>query len=254
MKDKEMHTSFLSTLFFDGGIGVFPSLIGIGINPEYSKSKTTTYIHKKTYLTFCINFPRVTLELDLSYLEPTTEFIEAIDSVLMTLTPDEQINKLEEVLSTYGHVYPRSVVLGAHLYHTEVHDNQEKAKKAKRRLNTDVSISASIIQSGKVHADDRSVKESKNKSSEKTLRLSFEAVGGDTSLNHDPTLWIDTIADPFLWRIIEQDNYQSIITLLDQQRQEKLEKIFNYDTMKKRLLSKLFSNNFAVCSIPNRIF
>jgi hypothetical protein len=242
MKHKEMHSSFLSSLFFDGEIDVSSSssLIGIGINTEYSKSKTPININKKTYLTFCINFPRITFELDLSYLEPTSEFIEAIDTVLMTLTPDEQIIKLEEVLSIYGHVYPRSIILGGHLFHTEVHDNQEKAKKAKRRLNTDVSFSASVIQSGKFHAEDRSAKESENKSSERTSRLTFEAVGGDTLLNRNPTLWINTVADPFLWRIIEQNNYQSIITLLDQERQQKLQKIFNYYTMKKRLLSKSF--------------
>ena len=53
MKDKEMQSSFLSSQFFDGGIDVSSSLIGIGINAEYSKSKTTTNIQKKTYLTYC---------------------------------------------------------------------------------------------------------------------------------------------------------------------------------------------------------
>jgi hypothetical protein len=240
MKDKEMHSSFLSSLFFDGRIDSSSSLIGIGINTEYSKSKTTIHINKKTYLTFCINFPRITLELDLSYLEPTTEFIEAIDTVLMTLTPDEQIIKLEEVLSIYGHVYPRSIVLGGHLCHTEVHDNQEKAEEAEKRLSVDMSFSAAVFEPAKIHSGSGFQKESQENSSEQTSLLTFEAVGGDTSLNRDPTLWINTVADPFLWRIIEQNNYQSIITLLDQERQQKLQKIFNYYTMKKRLHSKSF--------------
>jgi len=101
-----------------------------------------------------------------------------------------------------------------------------------------VSFSAAIIQPAKFHAGSGSVKESENKSSEQTSLLTFEAVGGDTRLNRDPSLWTNTIADPFLWRIIEQDNYQSIITLLDQQRQQKIQEIFTYDTMKKRFLSK----------------
>jgi hypothetical protein len=238
MKDKEMHSSFLSGKFFDGGIDVSSPLIGIGINAEYLKSKATTNVKKKTYLTYCFNFPRVTLQLDLSYLEPTTEFIEAIDTVLMTHGKDAQMIKLEEVLSTYGHVYPRLVVLGGHLYHTEAHDNLEKAEEAKNRLSADVHFSVAVIKSAKIHAGGGSEKQSQNKSSEQTSLLTFEAVGGDTRFNRDPTLWTNTIADPFLWRVIEQDNYESIITLLDKQRQQKVQKIFNSYTMQKIFPSK----------------
>jgi hypothetical protein len=71
------------------------------------------------------------------------------------------------------------------------------------------------------------------KSSELTSLLTFEAAGGDTRNNRDPTLWTDTIGNSFLWRIIEQDNYQSVITLLDQQRQQKSTKIFEYHATKK---------------------
>ena len=120
------------------------------------------------------------MELDLSYLEPTSQFIEAIDNVLMTSSPDEQIIKLEEVLSTYGHVYPRSVVLGGHLYHTEVHDNKEKAEEAKKRINTEISFSVSVIQPAKFMLVDGFENNRQNKSSEQTSLLTFEAVGGDT--------------------------------------------------------------------------
>ncbi len=67
-------------------------------------------------------------------------------------------------------------------------------------------------------------------------------MGGDTRFNCDPTLWTNSIANPSLWRIIEQDNYQSVITLLDQERQDKLQEIFTYHAQKKMLTSKSFSN------------
>jgi tellurite resistance-related uncharacterized protein len=252
MKDKEIQSSFISSKFFDGGIEFSSPFIGIGINTVYSKNKSKTNIQKKTYLTYCFNFPRVTLELDSSYLEPTPQFIAAIDTVLSILTLNEQVIKLEEVFSTYGHVYPRLVVLGGHLYHTEVHDNKEKAEEANKRISADVSFSLATIQPAKIHAGSGSEKQSQNKLFEQTSLLTFEAVGGDTRYNRDPTLWTNTIADPSLWRIIEQDNYQSVITLLDQKRQEKLQEIFSHYIQKKMILNMSKLTNSISAELSNQ--
>jgi hypothetical protein len=149
MKDKEMRSSFLSSQFFDGDMEFSNPFIGIGINAGYSKSKAITNTQKKTYLTSYFHFPCVILKLDLSYLELTPQFIEAIDTVLSTLTPDEQIIKLEEVSD---HVYPHLVVLDGHLYHTEIHDNKEKAEQAEKQISDELSFSASIIQPVKIYA------------------------------------------------------------------------------------------------------
>ncbi len=75
-----------------------------------------------------------------------TQFIEAIDNVLSIMTLDEQIIKLGEVFSTYGYVYQHLAILDGHLYHTEIQDNKANAKEAIKRIITDVSFSASIIQ------------------------------------------------------------------------------------------------------------
>jgi hypothetical protein len=233
MKDKEVQSSFLSSKFFDGGIEFSSPFIGFGINPEYSKSKTTTNAQRSIYLTYCDNHSRATLELDSSYLEPTPQFIEAIDNIFSIPSPDAQIIKLKKVLSTYGHVYPRKVVLGGHLYHTEIHNTKEKAEEAKERISTKISLSSSFIRAAEVHVGAGTDEQSQTISSEQTSLLRFEAVGGDTRLNRDPTLWKDSIADPYLWRIIEQDDFQSVITILDQQRQQKLQEITDYHTKKK---------------------
>ncbi|CAF5079516.1 unnamed protein product, partial [Rotaria sp. Silwood1] len=232
MKEREMESSFLSSQYFDGGLEFSNPFIGFGINTEYLKNKTTTNALRQIYLTYCLNFPRVTLELDLSYLELTSQFIEAIDNVLSIPSRNEQIIKLKEVLSTYGHVYPRQVVLGGQLYHTEIHHNQDKAEEAKKRISAEASFFASIIKPAKIYVGGGSENQLQNKSSNQTSLLSFQAIGGDTRLHRDPTLWTDSVAEPSLWRIIEQDNYQSVITLLDQERQQKLQRIISYPTMK----------------------
>ncbi|CAF5007820.1 unnamed protein product, partial [Rotaria sp. Silwood1] len=235
MKEREMESSFLSSQYFDGGLEFSNPFIGFGINTEYLKNKTTTNALRQIYLTYCLNFPRVTLELDLSYLELTSQFIEAIDNVLSIPSRNEQIIKLKEVLSTYGHVYPRLVILGGHLYHTEMHDNKEQAEEAKKRLSASASFSASFMQPAKVYAGGGYEKQSHEKSLEQTSFMNLEAVGGDTTYSRDPTLWARTVTNPFLWRIIEQDNYQFVITLLDHQRQQKIQRIVNHDTIPKRV-------------------
>jgi hypothetical protein len=139
MDEQTPERTFKSILKFRQSDDDFPlfqitddSNIRAYIKDKEMKSKTTTNIQNKTYLTYCFNFPRTTLQLDLSYLERTTDFIEAIDSVLRISNRDEQLRHLEEVLSIYGHVYPRVVVLGGHLYHTEIYDSQEKAEEARK--------------------------------------------------------------------------------------------------------------------------
>ena len=199
-------------------------------------------MRKKTYVTYCYNFPRADLWLDTSYLEPTDEFIEAIDSVLSTPTLDEQVTRLENVLSEYGHVYPSSVVLGGHLYHTEKYENKEKAEEARKRITGDVAFSPSFIKSVKTSAGGGYEERSQNQSSERATSFTYTAVGGDTLLVRDAGRWAESVAEPRLWRVIEQDKYQSVIELLDKQRQEELKKIHEHFILKNPNLSKCFSN------------
>jgi hypothetical protein len=241
-RTREMESSFASSSFFDGDIGCSCPFVGIGVNVEYLNREASTNTEKKTYVTYCYNFPRADLQLDTSYLEPTDEFIKAIDSVLSTPTLDEQVTQLEKVLSEYGHVYPSSVVLGGHLYHTEEYENKEKAEEARKRITADVSFSPSFIKSIKISAGGGYEERSQNQSSERAMSFTYTAVGGNTLLVQDAGRWAESVAEPCLWRVIEQDEYQSVIELLDKKRREKLQKVHEHFVSKNPNLSKCFSN------------
>ena len=241
-RTKEMESSFASSSFFDGDTGCSCPYVGIGVNVEYLNSEASTDTKKKTYVTYCYNFPRADLQLDTYYLEPTDEFIKAIDSVLSTPTLDEQVTQLEKVLSEYGHVYPSSVVLGGHLYHTEEYENKEKAEEARKRITADLSFSPSFIKSIKISAGGGHDERSRNQLFERAVSFTYTAVGGNTLLVQDAGRWAESVAEPRLWRVIEQDEYKSVIELLDGKQREKLKKVYEHFVSKNPNLSKCFSN------------
>lgn len=250
-RTREMESSFASSTFFDGEIGCSCPYVGIGVSADYLNSEASTNTEKKTYVTYCYNFPRADLHLNTSYLEPTAEFIEAIDSVLSIATLNEQVNRLKEVLSEYGHVYPSSVVLGGHLYHTEEYENKEKAEEARKRIAGDAAFSPSFVKSLKIGAGGAYENRSQEKSCDRAASFTYTAHGGNTLIDQDAGRWADSVAEPRLWRVIEQDEYQSVIQLLDAERQEKIRKIHDHFVSKNPHLSKYFSNR-SLCYVDNR--
>ena len=241
-RTREIESSFASSSFFDGDIGCSCPYVGIGVDIEYLNSEACTNTEKKTYVTYCYNFPRADLRLDTSYLEPTGEFIDAIDSVLSTPTLDEQVTELEKVLSEYGHVYPSLVVLGGHVYHTEEYENKEKAEQARKRITADASFCPSFIKSMKINAGGGYEERSQSQSSERATSFTYTAVGGDTLRVQDAGRWVESVAEPRFWRVIEQDEHRSVIELLDKERREKLQKIYEHFVSKNPNLRKYFSN------------
>ncbi|CAF1007069.1 unnamed protein product [Adineta steineri] len=118
MRNKRMASSYVSNNYFDGKLEFSSPWLGIGIDMTYLKKNTTTREQRTMYSTCVFNYPRVAIQLNLEYLEPTQSFIDDIDRIIRN-TPTK--NDLKKVFSTYGHVYPKRVVLGGHLYSTEKH-------------------------------------------------------------------------------------------------------------------------------------
>ncbi|CAF1523368.1 unnamed protein product [Rotaria sp. Silwood1] len=227
INDKQMDISFLSSNFFENNTQLSNPYISFGINTQYSRNSNASSIQTKTYLTRCLNFPRVILKVDLSYLELTPEFNEQINDILSTEAKDEQIDKLKKLFSVYGHVYPRLITLGSQLYHIEEYHTRQEAEQAKKSINMNISIWSLIFQSSKLNTNIESNQQTEKKTSMQTSLREFQAIGGDTRWSHDPHRWINTIVKPSLWRIIEQEEYESIIQLLDPEREKKLKDIID---------------------------
>ncbi|UJR14387.1 hypothetical protein I4U23_001384 [Adineta vaga] len=222
MKNKRLQSAFGASKFFDGGLD--PCTF-FGINSEFSKRKGTTNEERTVYSTCSFNFPRVTVQLDSSYLEPTAQFIEAIDHVLELTSSNEQISALKKIFAIYGHVYPRRIILGGHLYHTEGHRIKGTSEEQGKLIAAETRFSISLTRAVRIGSGFHNEKKSKEDFFEQETLSMFEAVGGDTLVSRDPTLWAKSVADPTLWRVIEYHEFESVVCLLTQQRQNALTEI-----------------------------
>jgi hypothetical protein len=222
MRSRKVLSSFVSSDYFDGSISLSCPLIGIGINKAYLKTNATTHEERVMYSTCIFDHSRVTLDLDSSDLEPTQEFVDAINSALQHVSA--RSSEVEKVLREYGHLYPRQVVLGGHLYHTEEHRVKGSADEHSKKIEAETRFNVARWKQVNIHADGGSANRSRSEWSEQDSSITFQAVGGNTLLCHDPTRWAQTVADPSNWRIIDQSHYQSVLTLLSEKQQTMISK------------------------------
>ncbi|CAF1422823.1 unnamed protein product [Adineta steineri] len=215
MRNKRMASSFVSNNYFDGSLEFSSPLLGIGIDMTYSKKNSTTSEQRTIYSTCVFNYPRVLIELNLTYLEATQSFIDDINYVLQN-TPTK--NDLGKVFSRYGHVYPQRVVLGGHLFHTEDHLIKGDVIEEEIRRNVEGRFRSDFFKQFEIHANSDSSNRSRQETNEQRSSITFQAVGGHTLLVHNPTAWEQTVTDPKLWRIIQQDDYKPVTDLLNGQQ------------------------------------
>jgi hypothetical protein len=61
-------------------------------------------------------------------------------------------------------------------------------------------------------------------------------VGGNTLLCQNPATWASTVAHPNLWRVIQYGKYQSVIKLLNQERQQKIQAMIDASNNKQGMV------------------
>ncbi|UJR19599.1 hypothetical protein I4U23_022733 [Adineta vaga] len=218
----KMDSCFVSNDYFDGNISISCPFMGFGIDPVYKTAKSNTSEEREIHATCIFNHSRSSIELNLSYLEPTEEFIKDIDNVLQH-TPTK--NALNSVLSYYGHVYPQRIVLGGHLHYAEQHWVRGNIEEKERRMAVETRVKTALSKQNDLHRSSIAGKRSKRGSSEQNSSVTFEAVGGDTLLVRNPTAWEETLNNPMLWRVIDQRHCKSVLTLLSDKQQEAILRI-----------------------------
>ncbi|CAF2991773.1 unnamed protein product [Rotaria socialis] len=241
MRNKRMKSWFVSNSYFDGGLDL--SLFGAGANMAYSKDYSTNKETQTKYSTCAYHFRRVIMKLDLKYLELNQSFINDIDCVLRNYSEYKEKTKdfskvdsddhkktmsrihndLEQVFSTYGHVYPKEVTLGGHLFLTEEHSIYSSSNEDTIRKSGEIRFKSIFSKLIEIHAKSGSSYTSEHEHSYEKLSTTLEAVGGNTLYASDPEQWMKTIADPMLWRIIEQKDYKPIMDLLNEQQRAIIE-------------------------------
>ena len=229
--NKLMESPFRANNFFDDGLNASCPFIRFGVHPEWLKNYSISNEERIMYSTCSYNELRVIVTLDLTYLEITSQFMEDID-VVIQLPVEKQMAGLKEVLLTYGHVYPERVVLGGYLYFIESYlIRKEDDNTALKTANEFFRTSFETFVKTSTNSDDmtETVKEMKEY---KPTNI-FQFTGGDRSLSRNVQSWTKSLDDPLQWRVVEYDRFQSVISLLSQDRQDAIRQIIEKANIQK---------------------
>jgi hypothetical protein len=191
-----------------------------------SRSVQSRRVSQQTSKKLCLvgrwSFPKVTL-----YLTECTvlsrSFLAAVDEALGSPTPEARTEALGKVFSRFGHAVANEVLLGCELYYKKTADvtstlqeeqQKETFQTSARTTFGSVSAGVSTEKSG-----GSTNKETGTNSSEHT---SFDAHGGNATMNGNPGEWIKTTLNPMNWAVIEKRNVVSTVSLLDPDRKARV--------------------------------
>ncbi|KAI0407389.1 hypothetical protein F4802DRAFT_611861 [Xylaria palmicola] len=157
-------------------------------------------------------FPRAAVEVDAYCLELTDECKRRALSCRNRADVDRWQRE-------YGSVFATQFTLGGELISSRLFQSSDEAELSafKDTVKTAAGMSLSTP-SGSASASYASVdskdKTEEHKSAQQSLRLAWQARGGNTLLCTNPPLWTSTVKDYRLWRIMDQEGMVKMIDLV----------------------------------------
>ncbi|KAJ5312268.1 hypothetical protein N7508_003098 [Penicillium antarcticum] len=122
---------------------------------------------------------------------------------------------LIEFYQNFGHFFATNVELGGKLFATEQFTSEDKASTSEKanamKISAALSFSSPWVQGSASYSNDKQHAESESKqTSSMSKALSWEAVGGDTTLCNNPPAWCSTVKPFRNWRVINQKDVMPI--------------------------------------------
>ncbi|KAH6953480.1 hypothetical protein DER45DRAFT_648081 [Fusarium avenaceum] len=208
--EKRLATHGFNSHEIEGSLGI-KKYFGISLEHrdtnETIEDKVERGVQTLLYTTY--NFPRVTIEFSPHTLEVTDEL--KWDAKHISSEADR-----EAFCLAYGHFFCVDVTLGARLESSRVTEETEKSKVSEIKNSLREAAGASF-QSPWVSGQGHGVRQNKDGSQDsesdatKSLGMAWTARGGDTTLCSNPTIWVNTVKEYKLWRIIDQGEPVSLL-------------------------------------------
>ncbi|GBC04067.1 hypothetical protein RclHR1_00550012 [Rhizophagus clarus] len=205
-----------SNLLFTGNINV-KDLINLGISVGKSQNKNGNVEMNSTYS--YREFGKVSLEFS-KYLEPTSEFIGAVEDAIESGDP----NELKQIIEEYGHFIPDEVILGGRVYF----EGTQTSKKLSEGNDHESVVNVGVQQALNIGIGNRS--ENLNGNTNYCKRECTKLIGGEqpeSFEDFDETAWIRSLKDFRNWDCIEYKNPISIFQLLPNDPRDLRGKIFS---------------------------
>ncbi|CAE6476517.1 unnamed protein product [Rhizoctonia solani] len=200
-----------------GSRGVGPTSVGISGKVETAKTEEDKAKEQCTEkrLVATYYFPRATINFLPGDLEPTVEFKEAIERIIVRRKTED----LKQLYQEFGHMFCLKSVLGGCLQTSKIiklnSTESEHSAKEQFKASVGVAVQTPAISAEAKASHERGESEDKGeKTTDTSEKLAFEATGGNTILASDPNRWTASIADHQHWRTIEQDNTITLVEAL----------------------------------------
>ncbi|OQD85065.1 hypothetical protein PENANT_c011G00632 [Penicillium antarcticum] len=137
------------------------------------------------------------------------------ETALKQVKDKETEEALIEFYQNFGHFFATNVELGGKLFATEQFTSEDKASTSEKanamKISAALSFSSPWVQGSASYSNDKQHAESESKqTSSMSKALSWEAVGGDTTLCNNPPAWCSTVKPFRNWRVINQKDVMPI--------------------------------------------
>ncbi|RUS23197.1 hypothetical protein BC937DRAFT_90781 [Endogone sp. FLAS-F59071] len=183
-----------------------------------------------------IYYSQAFLNLRKEVLEPTDEFVTAVNTALNAPSIMDRYQQLKIVFERFGFVWAQKVTLGGKLTLSEklMEYQYENENKVQALAKAKASVSSTIAELGQVGAGAgfkvEREKGAGNSSDFLYQRSHLNVIGGQATSNafdNGRAGWEKSLKDPYSWRVIIREDLIPIYELLDEETQATLKTVID---------------------------
>lgn len=184
----------------------------LAVEKEHSTANQTLDVNKVNSIHVSYQFPRAAVDLDAYCLELTDECKkQALDC--------RTAADVDRWKQEYGTVFATHFTLGGELTSSRLFHGSDAVElstvKDSVKVAAGLSITSPYGSGGFSYGSSNSSESSKGeKAAQQSMRLAWQARGGDTLLCSNPPAWASTVKDYRLWRIMDQEGMVSMLSLV----------------------------------------
>ncbi|KAI1818289.1 hypothetical protein GGS20DRAFT_529396 [Poronia punctata] len=193
-----------------GGVMGTEATASLAIEKEHSNANKELKASQVSELNVSYKFPRAAVELDTYCLELTEEAKR--DALACRNRAD--VGRWQR---DYGSVFATQFTLGGELVSSRLFSGTDEGRLSALKDSTKIAAGASLTTpygsaSASYGSTNSTESQEGERSTQQSLRLAWEARGGNTLLCSNPPAWTSTVKDHRLWRIMDQ---QGIVRMID---------------------------------------
>ncbi|KAH7140033.1 hypothetical protein B0J13DRAFT_639301 [Dactylonectria estremocensis] len=211
MADQGFSSTAVKAAGGGGAMGAQASA-SLAIETEHSTADKKLKAEEVKSIHVAYKFPRAAVEVDAYCLQLTEE----CKRQALACRNRADVDRWQR---EYGSVFATQFTLGGELTSSRLFRSTDEAEllavKDSLKIAAGLSISTPYVSAGASYGSSNSNEKTEGeKKAQQSMRLAWQARGGDTLLCSNPPLWTNTVRDYRLWRITNQEGMVKMIDLV----------------------------------------